>query len=127
MSKLAAKKLAFLVLLAIVFGCSRTPTGCTKSQGSALDSILTSTGECVSPIVIQGLFSGQPAGAIVDMALTCLGSTVEAVLAYVESLEAPLDGGLDGGIAALSPDMQQRLGALHAELVNRVAAKKAAR
>jgi hypothetical protein len=97
--------------------------GCTKQQGSALLSIVTETGECVGPIVFQGLLAGQGAGAIVDAALACAGATAEGVLAYVESL---ISGAFpEAGAAQASPEMQQRIAALHFELLNRVAAKRA--
>jgi hypothetical protein len=99
--------------------------GCTKAEGSAILTIVTSTGQCVAPIVFQGLVAGLPAGAIVDAALACTGATAEGVLAYVESLIAGGEAGTEAGIASMSPEMQQRVAALHFELLNRVAAGKA--
>jgi hypothetical protein len=103
-------------------------TGCTKAEGAAILTIVTNTGECVAPIVFQGLLSGQPAATIVDAALSCGGATAEGVLAYVESLIAGGgEAGAEAGVASMSPEMQQRVAALHFELLNRVAAKKAAK
>lgn len=104
--------------------------GCTKQEGAAVLSIVTSTGQCVAPIVVQGLMAGLPAAAIVDAALACGGATVEAILAFVESLMVPpaAEAGVEAGAlgaSATSAEMQQRLAALHFELVNRVANKKA--
>jgi hypothetical protein len=90
--------------------------GCTKQEVSGIAQILTQVGTCVEPIVVQGLLAGQPAGTIATSALSCAGATLDGILAYVESLMSGGDAG-----AALSADAAERLGALHAELLNRKA------
>jgi hypothetical protein len=99
-----------------VAGAPILVTSCTAQEGAGILNILTKTGECVEPIVVQGLLAGEPAGTIADAALACGGATLDGVLAYVESLLNPTDGG-----AALTQESIQRIAALHAELLNRKA------
>jgi len=101
----------------ILFGVGATGA-CTKAEETGILKIVTQTGACVAPIVVQGILAGEPAGQIADSALACAGADIESVIAFVESLMSSDAGVGDSGLA-LSPVAEERLGALHAELLNR--------
>jgi hypothetical protein len=104
-----------------------TLAGCSATTESATGALLTQVGTCVAPIVMQGVLSGQTAVAIVDAALACVGSTVDAIIAYVQILIAgagsdgggPVEAGIVGGAPPPGYVVQARLQAVLDELYAR--------
>lgn len=115
---LGAFSALFVVCAIVVFG-----DGCSPTTTQAVQTDLGPSAKCALPIVVNGLLSGQPVQAIIDLAMQCGGMTIAGLIALVSDLEAapPVDAGVPPAPAAMS---QYRLGLaqLHAALLAKQAA-----
>jgi len=114
-----------LALLVVGAALAVGDQGCTPQVRAEVATDLGPVASCAMPILVSGLVAGQPVEALIDLALTCAGATIDGLIALVEDLEkAPAN---EAGVAeaavpatpAALAGYRLNLAELHAALLKR--------